>query len=210
MNRKLILWCLVFGLFCSCRNAEKKYIVKYTSVDNHMEYYVLDSKNDTVLILDTAKYFVCFDVEFEHFLIVAPKGRDGWWAIDINENFLFQVYNTSYGEPSPDELTYGMIRIVDANGKIGYADENGKIVIKPQYEFASSFYKDYAIIGEDCHKIPWKSINTNIKDTCEVICEHFDIECSRYGYIDKKGKVKEFGNLSYKELVDKLNIPNEF
>ncbi len=28
--------------------------------------------------------------------------------------------------------------------------------------------------------------------------------------IDKKGKVKEFGNLSYKELVDKLNIPNEF
>jgi hypothetical protein len=167
-----------------------------------MEYYVLDSKNDTIIKLDTAKYFVCFDEEFEHFLTVAPKGRSGWWAINLNENYLFQVYNTSHGEPSPDILKYGMIRIVDANGKIGYADEYGKVVIKPQFEKASSFYKKYAIIGEDCHKVPW--------DTSDVICEHFSIECSRYGYIDKKGNVIEFGDYSYNELVDKLNIPNDY
>lgn len=193
---------MVFGLFCSCRNAEEKYIVKYTTVDNNMEYYVLDSKNDTVLKLDTAKYFVCFDEEFEHFLTVAPRGRKGWWAIDLNENFLFEVYNAGFGEPSPDILKYGMIRIVDVNGKIGFADEEGKVVIKPQFEIASSFYKKYAIIGEDCREVPW--------DTSDVSCEHYSIECSRYGYIDKSGKVIEIGNHTLEELVNKLNIPKEY
>jgi hypothetical protein len=57
------------------------------------------------------------------------REKKGWWAIDFNENVLFQVYNTTDGEPSPDELNFDRIRIVNEKGKIGFADGKGKIVV---------------------------------------------------------------------------------
>jgi hypothetical protein len=48
--------------------------------------------------------------------------------MDLKENLLFRVYNNSEGEPSPDELNFDRIRIVDETGKIGFADDKAKVV----------------------------------------------------------------------------------
>ena len=208
MNRIFVI--LILMICVSCKQKEtvrEKYIVKDTVINNQYQYYVINFKNDTILKLNPDEYFVCFNENdtVENFLVVAPKKRDGWWAIDFNEDYLFQVYNVSEGEPSPDELSYGRIRIIDDYGKIGYANKLGKIVIKPQFEYATAFYKNYAIIGEECKKIPWETKT----ESSDQIFHPYSIKCSRYGYIDKKGKVMEMGNWSYEELRKKLNFPDE-
>ncbi|MBP6386568.1 MAG: WG repeat-containing protein [Pseudarcicella sp.] len=102
------------------------------------------------------------------------KGESGWCAIDINEQILFEVYNSSFGEFSPDELIENKIRIVDENNKIGFADSNGKIIIKPQFEIVTSFHKGKAIIGVSCDTIPWD------EHAKEEDCEHYSIVCKKH------------------------------
>lgn len=142
-----ILRFLSIMIFISCSHQEVNH-EKYIVVNNGYIYSVINFKNDTIFKLDSAKYFVCFDDTAENFLIVAPKTRKGWWAIDFDENYLFQVYNTIHGEPSPDEITNGRIRIVDEQGIIGFANEKGEIIIKPQFEQVTAFYKGFAIIAK--------------------------------------------------------------
>jgi len=196
---------LRFIIIMTCFSCSENeiYHEKYVVVNNGYEYAVINFKNDTILKLDSAKYFVCFDDTVVNFLTVAPKTRKGWWAIDFNENFLFQVYNTSDGEPSPDEITYGRIRIIDEKGKIGFADEKGKTIIRPQFEQVTAFYKDHAIIGQDCKKIPWDTIHD------ESDCHHYSIVCSKNGYVDRDGNIVEMGNWTIEELWDKLEFPKE-
>ena len=193
-------------LFClSCVNHKdsigEKFIVKYNIVENHYEYCVVNSKNDTILILDPNKYIICFSDTVESFIVVAIRAKKGWWGIDFSENILFQVYNTTDGEPSPDELNFDRIRIVDEEGKIGFADGKGKIVIQPQFEQVTAYHEKYAIIGENCIKIPWDTTHV------ESGCNHYSIECKKYGYIDKQGAVVEIGNSSFEELYEKLDFP---
>jgi hypothetical protein len=114
---------------------------------------------------------------------------------------LFQVYNTSPGEPSPDEISFNKIRIVDETGKIGFADEKGNIIIKPRFDNATSFYNEYAIVGEDCKKIPWDTIQNESGDM------HYSIICSKNGYINSAGDIIEIGNSTFEELCKKLNFP---
>ena len=118
-------------------------------------------------------------------------------AIDKNENLLFKVFNTSSGEPSPDELRYDMIRIIDDSGKIGFANYKGQVVIKPQFEAASSFYKDHAIIGRQCKQILW---------CCEGKNEdkHYIIECKQNGYINKSGQILKIGNTTFEQLEKEI------
>lgn len=197
-----ILRFLSIMIFISCSHQEVNH-EKYIVVNNGYIYSVVNFKNDTILKLDSAKYFVCFDDTVENFLIVAPKTRKGWWAIDFDENYLFQVYNTIHGEPSPDEITNGRIRIVDEQGKIGFANEKGEIIIKPQFEQVTAFYKGFAIIGQDCRIIPWDTIHS-VSD-----CHHYSISCLKNGYIDKDGIIIEIGSLTFDELWDKLDFPKE-
>ena len=199
------LVCILICFSCTQKLANhEKFFVKNTVVNGKSFYFVVDYKNDTVLKLDPAKYFVCFDDTIEHYLVVASRKRGGWWAIDLKENFLFQVYNTSPGEPSPDKISYDRIRIIDDDGKIGFADGKGNIVIKPQFEQVTAFYKDYAIIGEKCKKIPWDTIHKDLE------CDHYSIVCSKNGYIDKSGNIIEIVDLTFEQLKEKLNFPKKF
>ena len=121
----------IFIVLASCSdkkdNDNGKLFVQTRNTKDTTYYFLLDKKGDTVLKLDPNKYFVCFSDTVENFLVVAPRDRKGWWAIDLKENFLFQVYNTSPGEPSPDKLIDGKIIIIDKEKKIGYANEKGEL-----------------------------------------------------------------------------------
>jgi len=175
------------------------YLVVHFDTTNTQKFgwVFVNQKGDTVTRLDTAKYYVCFSDTIQYFAIVGIKNQRDWWAIDKNEKLLFKVFNTSSGEPSPDELRYDMIRIVDDSGRIGFANFKGKVVIKPQFEAASSFYKDHAIIGRQCKQILW---------CCEGKNEdkHYIIECNQAGYINRSGQIQKIGNGSFEQTAKEI------
>ena len=165
----------IFIVLASCSdkkdNDNGKLFVQTRNTKDTTYYFLLDKKGDTVLKLDPKKYFVCFSDTVENFLVVAPRDRKGWWGIDLKENFLFQVYNTNPGEPSPDKLIDGKIRIIDKEKRIGYANEKGKIIIKPQFEFATEFSNGKAIIGQGCKKVPWEKHQDGVDDHFSMVCD---------------------------------------
>lgn len=160
-------------------------------------YVFTNQRGDTVTRLDTSRYYICFSDTIQYFAIVGIKNKKGWWAIDRNERALFEVFNTSSGEPSPDELREGLIRIVNNRRQIGFAKYNGKIVIKPQFEAASSFYRGKAIIGKHCKQVLW---------CCEGENEdkHYTTDCKQTGYINTEGQIKKIGNYSFEQIQKEI------
>lgn len=191
---------IIFG-----QNSHNFFVVHADETNTQkFKYVFVNQKGDTITRLDSSKYFICFTDTAKYFAIVGIKHKHGWWAIDTNKNILFRVYNTSYGEPSPDEVKDGMIRIVDDSGKIGFADYKGKIVIQPQFEEASSFYNGKAIIGKQCEQILWKPLQgENDGD------KHYSIECKQSGYIDKNGQIKKIGNFTFEQIAKEIGWKSE-
>lgn len=198
---------IIFLTFFSCSQAQEKFTVKSRRANNSSVFQIVDEKGKLIKELDTANYIICFTEDQPgYFALFAMRNSSGWVAIDSNEKELFKVYNTSYGEPSPDELTDGKIRIVDEKGKIGYANDKGQIIIAPQFELASSFHKGKAIIGQSCDKIPWDLP----KEQNHSDCQHFSIVCKKYGYIDETGKVILFGDYTFEEISKKINWKSQY
>lgn len=127
----------------------------------------VSTKGDTVIPLD--KYPRCYTENFRYYAIVLDSER-GLIGIDRNENKLFNSVWT--GEGTPIEESEGMILITE-NGKYGYANNKGKIVIKPTFNCAGSFYQGKAKVSFDCS---------------ESNDEHFKWQMNNWFYIDKKGK----------------------
>ncbi|MCA4810308.1 WG repeat-containing protein [Empedobacter stercoris] len=194
---------LIMILFCILTaEAQTKFKIVQNETDTWRSIYSLvDKNNKTIKVLDSVSYFMVWSgFDYSYFSVVAKKGSKGhgWPAIDANENILFHVYNTSYGEPSPDYLIENKIRIIDENEKIGFANEMGKIIIKPQFEIVTSFHNGYAIIAEKCKKVPWG--NHEHDDGCN----HYSIECERHGYIDEKGKIIKLGNFTFEQIMEEI------
>lgn len=199
--KKLLVLLMLFG------NLTVEAQIKFKIVENETDtwrsiYSLVDENNKTIKVLDSASYLMAWSgFEYGYFAVVAKKGSKGhgWPAIDANEKVLFHVYNTSFGEPSPDYLIENKIRIIDKNEKIGFANQLGEIIIKPQFEMVTSFHNGYAIIGEKCKKIPWG--NHEHGDGCN----HYSIECERHGYIDEKGKIIKLGDFTFEQIREEIN-----
>jgi len=199
MKNHLFLFFLIVNLSVE---AQTKFKLVEKETDTWRSIYSLvDENNKTLRVLDSAKYYMPLNgFEFGYFAVIAKKGSKnyGWPAIDANENILFYVYNTSIGEPSPDYLIENKIRIIDENEKIGFANEKGEIIIKPQFEIVTSFHNGYAIIAEKCKKVPWGNHENNGG------CNHYSIKCERHGYIDEKGKIIKLGNFTFEQIIEEI------
>jgi hypothetical protein len=90
-------------------------------------------------------------------------------AIDRNEKILFEIFPFDNG---PDPISDGLYRIV-TNKKIGFADQNGNIIIIPRYGCAYPFEKGRAKVSDKCK---------TVKDG-----EHSIWISDNWYYIDKKG-----------------------
>lgn len=177
-----------------------------TTLKNKYSYAFVNSKGDTVTRLHKNKYTVCFTIDtLRYFAVVGFKSKHGWYAIDRNEKVLFEVYNTSKGEPSPDELREGLIRTVDGKGKIGFANARGQMVITPRFEAATSFYKGQAIVGQTCKEVLWCG-NAHANDGDK----HYSIDCKQAGYINKKGQVLKMGNFTFEQIQKQIGWKSEF
>jgi hypothetical protein len=198
-------------LTVSVTYGQKKFKVVVKETGGWQELFSLvDEKGKLIRKLDPDKYFMCFNPdEYVYFAIFGLRaGFDdgpGWTAINADEKVLFNVFNASYGEPSPDYLFENKIRIVDNKNLIGYADLKGQIIIKPQFEFATTFHKGKAIVGENCKR------ETLDAQANETDCNHSSIICEKYGYINEKGTIIKIGAYSFDQIMNEIRweMPNE-
>ncbi|WP_419868723.1 WG repeat-containing protein [Chryseobacterium sp. CT-SW4] len=198
MNFK-VFFIIFFFLFQNTL-AQKKFQIIYQD-DDYSTSIIADKKGKVIKTLDKNVYGINYRPEtLGYFSIFSIINEKGWTAIDINENQLFQVLNTEYGTPSPDDLVENKIRIVDKNGKIGFANKKGKIIIQPKFEQASTFHNGKAIIGRKCRMIPW------LEHPIETDCHHYSVKCEEEenGYINKKGKIIELGKFTFNEIANKI------
>ena len=197
---KIFSFILLFA-FCNSYSQQLFKIISTETETEEASYFIVDKNNKVIKELDKSNYIFSPVLNtYGYFAITLKKGGGpGWAAIDINENVLFYVYNVANGEPYPDRLIENKIRIIDQNNKIGFANQNGKIIIEPQFEMASSFHNGKAIIAQKCKKVPWSDKKH------EGDCEHYSIECTYHGYIDEKGTILKFGTFSFEEMAQEIN-----
>ena len=97
----------------------------------------LNTVGDT--IIPFGKYAYLGTDTLVHYANVMELPKDGeygrWIAIDKDQNILYDVMPFDNG---PDYFMEGLVR-VKRNGKIGYANKYGQIVISCEYAFASWF-----------------------------------------------------------------------
>lgn len=204
MNIRQFTLTLLLLLSVGITYGQKKFKVVVKETGGWQEIFSLvDEDGKLIRQLDTAKYFVSFNPdEYVYFAVFGMRAgfneSPGWAAIDADEKVLFKVYNTSFGEPSPDHLVEKRIRIVDNDNLIGFADYKGKIIIKPQFEIATPFHKGKAIVGENCQNVPWDS------HTEETDCHHFSIVCEKYGYINEKGMIVKIGEYTFAQIEKEI------
>jgi hypothetical protein len=111
------------------------------SATNQFAY--LNIAGDTVIPF--GKYSYCFTDVFDNYAIVSLSGK-GFVGIDRKENIIFHVYTFDNGPDDPED---GLFRITE-NGKIGFADTLGNIIVNPQYDCTFPFEKGVARVGYGC------------------------------------------------------------
>ena len=155
------------------------YLVSFSDDNNSSDGTSYGYRNlQGEIVIPLGKYQQCFTDTFKNFAFVYGDKltNSKVIAIDRNEKILFEAYMFDNG---PNWLEDSLFRII-RNGKIGYADVNGFIIIAPNYECADQFENGTARVALNCNLV--KSEN----DT-----EHTSMESDSWFYIDKKGiKIK--------------------
>lgn len=125
------------------------------------------------VIIPAGRYTDIFTTEFDKIAFVIIKGKKGVYAIDRNEKVLFQVYNYEF---FPDKVANGLFRIIE-NEKIGFANMNGQIIIRPTFNFIFPFQENGLAIF--CEKGAWTKVHK----------EYTKFSGGKWGAINKKGEI---------------------
>lgn len=134
----------------------------------------VNKKGDTIIPIGT--FNMCFTDTFATFAYVFDKKLfgEGIVAINRNKEIIFDAYLFDNG---PDYISDGLFRI-KRNGKIGFANELGEVIIEAKYECAYPFENGMAKVSYDC-----ETINDDM--------DHSTWKSSNWFYIDKNGtKIK--------------------
>jgi len=163
----LLFFLALTSYYSSCQQQSKgTYLLLINdSITNQYGYRDQTGK----LVIPFGKYPMAFTDTFRTNAIVLKPG-EGFVAIGRKEKVLYHIYPFDNG---PDYPVEGLYRIIE-NGKIGYADLNGHIVIAPQFTCAYPFDNGKAKVSTHC---------TSHQDG-----EHSYWESNEWYFIDKKGK----------------------
>ena len=108
---------------------------EYLQYGSNVAY--INMKGDTVIPFGSFAYFGTDTLEYYANVLQHPDdstyGR--WVGIDRYGNILFDLVSFDNG---PDYFVEGLTRVL-RNGKMGYANEKGEVVIPCQYAFAKWF-----------------------------------------------------------------------
>lgn len=130
----------------------------------------VNKKGDTIIPKEAFEQ--CFSNIFTTFAYVADKRfKDrGMVAVNRKMELIFEAYIFDNG---PDYIKEGLFRIV-RNGKVGFADPSGKVVIPAIYSCA----------------YPFENGKAKVALNCEVTSdgEHSSSKSDEWFYIDKRGE----------------------
>lgn len=110
------------------------------------DFCYVDELGDT--IIPYGKYFYSYSDTIWTFGIVSVKGEGRLKMVGIDKKgaILYEIYVFDNG---PDYIEEGLFRIIK-NNKIGFANEFGEVVIKPQYSCAYPFSNGVAQVTYSC------------------------------------------------------------
>ncbi len=100
-----------------------------------------------------------------------PQKNQWGYVYDRKGNFLYRPF---FYDNGADYFSEGVRRFVK-NGKVGFADRNGKVIIEAVHDFASPFHYGYAAYCNGC-------------DSEKTEDEHRAIIGGIWGVMDSKGK----------------------
>ncbi len=152
-------------------------ILKAVTDKEYLQYGVrvafINDNNDTIIPFGKYAYYGTDKLEFYANVIVQPNdstyGRQ--IAIDRNQNVLFDIVMFDNG---PEPFNENLTRVL-RNGKMGYANKFGQIVIPCEYDYAKWFENGKA------------EVTYNAKEYFDLD-DHKRVESSEWFVIDKKGK----------------------
>lgn len=150
-----------------CGQRSENYLRRVFDASKDVYGYV-NVKGDTVVAM--GKYLMCYTDKFYKLAIVSSKDN-GLVGINRNGKILFNVYVFDNG---PDYPSNGLFRIVK-DKKIGYANLDGRIVIKPSFDCAYPFRNNKAKVGKGCKE--------------QTDGEHYWWTGGQWFTIDKKGNI---------------------
>lgn len=119
------------------------------------------------------EYTIAFTDTLKTIAFVGDNGKI--WAIDKNNKKLFEVFNFDSG---PDYECEGLFRIVGEDGKMGFANNQGEIIIAPTYFFVRPFSNGFAAFNVGGERV----LVNNIDNYTRIVG-------GKWGYIDKTGTV---------------------
>lgn len=145
--RKIIYGIIITLFISSCISERGGYLIKfyegeYDEIGVPSGY--LNSEGDTVVPI--GKYYYCYTDTIRDLGMVMENETGKIIGIDQNATKLFEVFIYDNG---PDYVESGLFRIV-RNGKIGYANLLGEIIIKPRFACAYPFDGDFAKVSDNC------------------------------------------------------------
>lgn len=151
--------------------------LKAVTDEENLEYGArvafVNENNDTIIPFGKYAYYGTDTLEFYANVIEHPNdstyGRQ--IAIDRNQNILFDIVMFDNG---PEPLNDGLTRVL-RNGKMGYANKFGQIVIPCKYDYAKWFENGKA------------EVTYNAKEYFDLD-DHKRVESDEWFVIDKKGK----------------------
>jgi len=127
----------------------------------------LNADGDTIIPFDTYR---CLSDTFKYYgLIEDIQGDYNMYGIDKAGKKLFEAVPDGEGYAT---IEYDGRIMIQKNGKYGYANHKGEIVIQPQYSCAENFNNGRARVSNQCQKS---------KD------EHYMWESNNWIYIDRCG-----------------------
>jgi len=148
--KKVILFTIITLFIAACSSPKEQYLIKYYQGEFDelgAPSGYLNTKGDTIIPI--GKYYYCYTDTIKTMGMVIENKTGKILAIDQNGIELYEVYRFDNG---PDELESGLFRIVK-NGKIGYADATGKIIIEPQFDCAYPFKGEFAKVADSCETV---------------------------------------------------------
>ena len=193
-KRQIIILVFTISVAFSCKNHIKKEVTNHKYYDRpisdtvsttklravtNQEYLqfgvsvaYVNENNDTIIPFGKYAYYGTDTLEFYANVLEHPNdttyGRQ--IAIDRNQNVLFDIVMFDNG---PEPFNEGLTRVL-RNGKMGYANKYGQVVIPCEYEFAKWFENGKA------------EVTYNVKAYYDLD-DHKRVESDEWFEIDKEG-----------------------
>ena len=145
----ILLFSITVILFGCNAKPKENYLIKISQSSPNepgIRTGYVNISGDTIVA--PGKYLYCYTDTLIYFAVVLTKSQE-CIAIDNHGKKLFQVF---WFDNGPDYLSDGLFRILK-NGKIGFADAKGKIVIEPQFACAFPFNEGKAKVSLECKTI---------------------------------------------------------